>query len=260
MTQPAPVLTKSLLPQWLTGLLVKLLHRFYRLQGKHRYDDFRLERIGDVPILVIPGVFNPKLLRTGAFFAATIDSTRVAADKTVLDMGTGSGVCAVFAAPQAQRVVAVDINAAAARCAGINAQMNRLEHKIEVRHGDLFDAVAEERFDLVLFNPPFLRGTPRNDRDRAWRSTDVAERFAAGLDSHLRTGGAALMLLSTYGDVNLFLDPLRQHGFDIRVFAHRQYFGEGVTIYQVARPAPVDRSAQAPVARSAPDLADRSAP
>ncbi len=61
----------------------------------------------------------------------------------------------------ARRVVAVDINPAAVRCAQINALLNQLEQRIEVRRGDLFAPVAGERFDLVLFNPPFLRGAPR---------------------------------------------------------------------------------------------------
>ena len=60
--------------------------------------------------MVIPSVFNPKVPRTGEFLAAQLDSRIVGADAEVLDMGTGSGVCAVFAARHARRVVAVDIN------------------------------------------------------------------------------------------------------------------------------------------------------
>src|SRR6185312_16852143 len=114
------------------------------------------------------------------FLASQVELQLATREGEVLDMGTGSGVCAVIAARHARRVVAVDINAEAVRCAGINARMNHLEHKIDVRHGDLFAPVAGERFDLVLFNPPFLLGTPRDDRDRAWRSNDVPERFATG--------------------------------------------------------------------------------
>ncbi len=79
-----------------------------------------------MPFVVIPSVFNPKVLRTGEFFASQIDSRLVGRDAEVLDMGTGSGVCAVFAARHARRVVAVDINPAAVRCAGINALLNHL--------------------------------------------------------------------------------------------------------------------------------------
>ena len=59
-------------------------------------------------------------------------------------------------------VTAVDINPDAVRCARINALQHHLETCIEVRQGDLFEPVQGERFDLVLFNPPFFRGQPRN--------------------------------------------------------------------------------------------------
>jgi len=217
----------------MTRLLGKAMALCYRLIGKDRYDDFRLERVHGMPFVVTPSVFNPKVPRTGEFLASQIDSRLVQRDWEVLDMGTGSGVCAVFAARHARRVVAVDINAAAVRCAGINALLNHLEHKIDVRHGDLFAPVPEERFDLILFNPPFVQGAPRDDRDRAWRSNDVAERFAAGLGAHLKSGGSALVLLSTFGDGYVFLEEFRKQNFDISILAERRFVNERLTIFKL---------------------------
>jgi HemK-related putative methylase len=222
----------------LTSLVGKALALGYRLTGKDRYDDFRLERVHGVPILVTPSVFNPKVPRTGAFLAAQLDDRQVRPDAEVLDMGTGSGVCAIFAARHARRVVAVDINPAAVRCAGINARLNDLEHRIEVRHGDLFAPVAGERFDLIAFNPPFLRGAPLSDRDRAWRSVDVAERFAAGLSYHLKPGGAALVVLSTFGNARVFLEQVRERGCVISVIAQRRFVNERLAVFRVEPPAP----------------------
>jgi len=119
------------------------------------------------------------------------------------------------------------------RCAGINARLNHLEHKIDVRHGDLFAPVLEERFDLVLFNPPFVQGPPRDDRDRAWRSNDVAERFAAGLAAHLKPAGFALVLLSTFGDGHVFLEEFRKQSFKISVLAERRFVNERLTIFRL---------------------------
>jgi len=216
------------------SLFGKLLAAAYRVTGKDRYDDFRLERVAGVPILVIPSVFNPKVPRTGEFLARQVCAERVAPQAEVLDLGTGSGVGAVFAALCARRVVAVDINPAAVRCAALNARLNQLEDKIDVREGDLFAPVAGERFDLVLFNPPFLRGTPRDDRDRAWRSSDLAERFAAGLGAHLKPGGTAFLLLSSFGDAQWFLTQLQAHRYAISVLAERRYINETLRVFRVA--------------------------
>ena len=97
----------------ISRLIGKAMAFGYRLIGKDRYDDFRLERIRGMPFLVTPSVFNPKVPRTGEFLASLLDSNLVGLKDEVLDMGTGSGVGAVFAARYASRVVAVDINPAA---------------------------------------------------------------------------------------------------------------------------------------------------
>jgi HemK-related putative methylase len=218
------------LPQRLLG---KAMALGYRLIGKDRYDDFRVEWISGLPFMVTPSVFNPKVPRTGQFLASHIDSSLVSEESEVLDMGTGSGVCAVFAANHARRVVAVDINPAAVRCARINALLNDVDHKIEVRHGDLFEPVRGQQFDLILFNPPFVRGAPKDTRDGAWRSSDIAERYAAGLGAHLKPGGTALVLLSTFGDGQVFLKEFHNQGFKIDVFAERRFVNERLTLFRL---------------------------
>ncbi len=85
----------------MSRLIGKAMALGYRLVGKDRYDDYRLERIGGSPFLVIPSVFNPKVPRTGEFLASLLDANLVGREDEVLDMGTGSGVGAVFAAKYA---------------------------------------------------------------------------------------------------------------------------------------------------------------
>jgi HemK-related putative methylase len=228
--------------------LGKALYWHYRLFHKKRHDGgFVLERIDGVPVLVAPGVLNPRLMRSGEFFANELRPELLAREAEVLDMGTGSGVCALFAARYAKRVVAVDINPAAVRCAHINALMNGVEDKVETLQGDLFAPLAARRFDVVLFNPPFVRGAPRNDADRAWRSTDVAERFAADLGSHLKPSGFALVLLSSYGDASWFVGQFHERGFAMQVVAERAYVNEKLTLLRLdtgARASCAGRSRQ----------------
>src|ERR1700731_5504137 len=50
----------------------KALYWHYRLFRRRRHDTVVLERIGDFPLLVLPGVLNPKVMRTGAFFASQL--------------------------------------------------------------------------------------------------------------------------------------------------------------------------------------------
>ncbi|WIK64374.1 DUF7059 domain-containing protein [Gleimia hominis] len=88
---------------------------------------------------------------------ATRTSLRATPSKpveTVLDMGTGSGVLALQATTHAKRVVATDLSARACEFAAFNAELN--DAPVDVRRGSLFEPVCDERFDLIVSNPPFV--------------------------------------------------------------------------------------------------------
>jgi HemK-related putative methylase len=219
------------------SLAKRLVDLGYLVTGRRRYDDYRIETVAGLRLLVLPSVSNPKVLRTGEFFARQLAALHIDEHTSVLDLGTGSGICALQAARRARAVVAVDINEAAVRCARINAAINQLEHRVEVRCGDLFAPVHGSRFDLVLFNPPFCNGAPRDAREAAWRSADLPLRFARELDTHLAPGGEALLLLSSWGDAcPRFERELRRQGFRMSVFAVHRHINEIVTLLRVRRP------------------------
>jgi HemK-related putative methylase len=207
----------------------------FRLLQRHRHDSLTLEEVGGRPILVLPGVFNPKLFRTGTFLAETLNQDLVPEGATVLDMGTGSGVGAVFAAQSSGHVVAVDVNPAAVRCARINALLNEVESRVDVRQGDLFEPLDQELFDVVLFNPPFFRGEPGSELERALWAEDVVERFAADLSSHLTARGWGLIVLSSDGNVEGILASFRGCGFRCTELAERDLINETLTVYRVTR-------------------------
>ncbi|HKI02451.1 MAG TPA: HemK2/MTQ2 family protein methyltransferase [Thermoanaerobaculia bacterium] len=223
----------------LTRRLALFGHSVQRPMLRRRLGRVVVEEIDGVALVVLPQVFNPVLFRTGEILARCVASSPFAAplsgESQALDVGTGSGAGAVFAARRGFRVTAVDLNPEAVRCVRVNALLNGLEDRIDGRQGDLFAPVAGERFDLVLFNPPFFRGSPRDRLDLAWRGTDVLERFAAGLPSMLTERGTALLCLSTDGDGEALLADLRGRGFRMETAASRDLGNEVVTVHALGR-------------------------
>lgn len=212
-----------------------LLHLGFRIFHRHRHTRPVLEVVAGRPIVVLPGVMNPALFRTGEVLAGILSPEWIPEGSTVLDMGTGSGVCAVFAARWAERVVAVDVNPHAVRCARINALLNEVDDEVEVRQGDLFEPVRGERFDVVLFNPPFLSDAPKTEFELALRSPGILRRFATGLRDHLREDGTALVLLSSIGDEGEQLRILRDGGLGVEPVQRRNVFAETLTVYRIRR-------------------------
>lgn len=129
----------------------------------------------------------------------------------VLDVGTGSGIQAIAAAlkPEVTRVVAVDENSKALEEARENATSAGVWKKIEFRQGDLFESVGDEKFDYILFHPPyfptidFTSGEAIKIMDielyvLAWlrRTEERSRRFLIKARDHLKLGGEILLILS----------------------------------------------------------------
>lgn len=210
----------------------RLLWWRFLLFQRHRHDRLVLETVAGRQMVVLPGVLNPKLFRTGEFLAEVVEPL-VPPGSSVLDMGTGAGIGAVAAASRAARVVAVDVNPMAVRCARINALLNQVDHRVEVREGDLFAPVGGEPFDVVLFNPPYLPGEARDPLERAFRGGDVVERFARELPARLTPTGVAYVLLSTEANTEAALAAFRTAGLSAEPVAERDLRNEVLTVYRL---------------------------
>lgn len=213
---------------WRLGLRLR-----FHLWQKRKLKQPVLEWVAGKPFVILPQVFNPNLFLTSAFMVQALNETLVPPECRFLDMGTGSGVGAVFAAAFTPYVTAIDINPAAARAARINALLNQVEERVRVLEGDLFAPAAGEQFEVILFNPPYYRGQPQSQLDRAFRAEDVIERFAAALPQHLTPNGHLLLLLSTTSDEEHFLTLFRQQGYSVTPTAHHPLPGERITLYKV---------------------------
>lgn len=75
--------------------------------------------------------------------------------RRTLDLGTGCGVHAFLATPHSDQCVAVDLNPRAVQLAQFNAKLNKIPN-IECLHGDFFTPVKDQKFDLIISNPPFV--------------------------------------------------------------------------------------------------------
>jgi release factor glutamine methyltransferase len=131
-----------------------------------------------------------------------------------LDMGTGTGVNGIVAAATGAHVIAVDVNPEAVRCAAENAKRNGVADRFEARESDVFEAVSD-RFDVIVFDPPFRWFPPRDMMERGTTDEDyeALTTFFTYAAAHLKPEGRILIAFGTTGDIDYLHHLITQYGF-----------------------------------------------
>jgi methylase of polypeptide subunit release factors len=117
--------------------------------------------------------------------------------RRALDVGTGSGAHAMFAARHAEHVVATDVNERALAFTQIGAALNGFTN-VETRRGSFFEPVEGETFGLITCNAPYVISPERRwqYRDAGGRGDEISELVMREAAARLDDGGYAAMSLS----------------------------------------------------------------
>lgn len=143
----------------------------------------------------------------------------------VLDMGTGSGILAIEAKRYADNVLAADIDT--------DALANAAEKGIDTIQSDLF-ANIHRRFDLIIFNPPYLpddEGIADPALYGGKEGYEVIERFLIQAKDHLKTIGRILLLFSSFSGKDKIDRLLDENHYRFRQIDHKHVFFEDLYVY-----------------------------
>jgi release factor glutamine methyltransferase len=140
-----------------------------------------------IELEVGPGVLVPRP-DSETLIEAAVAHFGEAGPATILDLGTGPGTLLLAALdqwPQA-RGLGIDASEAALAYARRNAERLGLAARAEFRRGDWAEGV-EERFDLILCNPPYVAEGAALPRDVAeWEPHEALFAAADGLSDYRR--------------------------------------------------------------------------
>lgn len=129
-----------------------------------------------------------------------------------LDVGTGTGCLALALADEGEfdEIVATDLSEAALALAAENAARTRLS--IRLVRSDLGAAVRDQRFDLIVANPPYLTDAEYQALDPSVKRWEPRVALAAGPDglgATRRLVHEAVELLVRGGCLVMELDSIR---------------------------------------------------
>ncbi len=154
-------------------------------------------------------------------------------DKKVLDIGSGSGILAEEALKSgAKSVTASDIESE-------SISLLR-EKKITAINSDLFSNI-NDKFDLIIFNPPYLPEDKREDKASALSTTggkngdEIILKFLKEVKNHLAKKGSILLLLSSLTPKSRINKILARQKFKKEIIASKKIFFETLEVWKIYR-------------------------
>ena len=165
------------------------------------------------------------------------DNLQINEGQSVLEIGTGSGIVAMYASRLTDSVTVTDINFDACRLAEENFRANGIDG-IEILFGNLFEPVKNRKFDVILFNTPYLPteedevldNTINYAFDGGLNGRKVIDLFLNEVGNHLNDGGIVQLTQSSLSGNEETLEKLDSLGFIAEIAASEHFFFEDITL------------------------------
>lgn len=159
----------------------------------------------------------------------------LAKNKKVIDIGTGSGIQAKTAlASGASSVIATDINEEALQL------INKNYPKINTIKSNLFENIKEnQKFDLIVFNPPYLPEDKREDPESKKATTggkkgdEIIINFVKQAPSHLESKGSILLLISSLTPTTKIIKVLESNNLSYKIISNKKLFMEELYVWHI---------------------------
>lgn len=177
-------------------------------------------------------------------------NSNIVNNKTVFEIGTGTGILSLYCADcGASRIVASDVNPQAVRNATLNAQHLGYSHIISVRQvsasdQDIWSVLGtDERFDIILSNPPWEMGEPKQWIDYAFFDPKfrLIHCMIGNFTKYLNPGGRLLLVYGCIEAIEEVRKLCKQHGYSLNIIDNRSFYdldirdkyryGEGQSVF-----------------------------
>jgi release factor glutamine methyltransferase len=188
----------------------------------------------DISVKVLPGVFHPGLFFSTKILLKYLESFDLK-DKTLLELGAGSGLISIFAAKRNAKVTATDISLSAIKNIKLNAEKNSVE--LNIIHSDLFDNIPEQTFDFIIINPPYFPGDPKTESEQAWfcgSDFGFFKKLFEQIGDYICDTTKVIMILSEDCDIEMINSLAAENNFTLNEIHREKVWNEWNYIYNIA--------------------------
>lgn len=156
------------------GIIKKITNLFFRRAFLWYHSKPRKYSYKGISVNVSPEVFPPHFTISTKILLGFLAEKELK-NKSVLELGCGSGIISLFCVSKGANVLASDINIIALENLEEASKDNNLP--LETIKSDLFDAINKNYFDYIIINPPYYPKNPIDIKEQAWFCGENFEYF-----------------------------------------------------------------------------------
>lgn len=189
-------------------------------------------------LIIYPGVFHPGLFFSTKYFYSFINTLNLS-NKLVCEIGCGSGLLSLLAASKGGNITALDISplAVANTKENFNQNLQKLKAHYVVLESDLFSAVSDKKFDVIIINPPyFFKNTDKMDQ-KAWYCGQNGEYFESlfrQMATYCNSKTNVYMILSDVCEIDRIIHIAQKYNCKFVLIEEKKIYWERNFIYQLS--------------------------
>jgi release factor glutamine methyltransferase len=189
---------------------------------------------------------HPEVYKPAEDTFLLIDSIKLSVGDTVFELGSGTGLIALYCSSLGANVVCCDINPVAVELIKKNYLINQnlLRGNFDVRIGSLFSVLNyKDSFDVIIFNPPYLP-TIKEDLvgGSGWFDTAVSggidglniiKRFINQVSGFLRENGRIYFVFSSLSNKDKLENIIKKNNFIFEIVNSYRFDDETIYVYKL---------------------------
>ena len=213
-------------------LVQPILKQYLKKPHNFIYNDLKLK--------IHPGVFHPKFFFSTQVFAEFIQTLDLTGKK-VCEVGAGSGLLSFIAYSKGAAVYSFDINPIAIDGLKENVNSNfKSSENFNLYLSDLFDAIPENKFDIILINPPYFFSDPSDAGSYAWycgKNGEYFEKLFQQLGNYIITQSQVFIILADNCDLERISAIAKKHNYLLTLNYTKKVKWEKNFIFNIVRSA-----------------------
>lgn len=187
-------------------------------------------------VKIFPGVFHPGLFYSTKFLTDYLQ-TQLVKNKSLLELGCGTGLISILCARRGATVTATDINPTAVENSKLNVANNKVS--VTLLKSDVFDQIEKQAFDWIVINPPYYARVIKNNDELAWHcgeNFEYFQKFFWSLSQFIHSNSNVVMVLTLGCELEQIFEIARKNGFQFELLEERNVlFDAKDFLYQIKR-------------------------